>query len=170
MVNLKKHYTDLSTELLEIYPNGGKVIAYKSINYDTEDFQKIFFCASFFAKQGHTVTITPKLNATLKNPAYKIIYGNLLNTQYYGKCPDFEVNGTFYEHEGYQSSNMKKAFRNMLNHGSKQSNRIIVDDCGLTTGYMLRSIASRITIGIEIKEIWIRNGENLRLLYKTEGQ
>ena len=80
MIKRNRHYIDLSTELLENYPNGGKVIAYKSINYNTEDFHKILCCASFFAKQGNLVIITPKLNATLKNPAYRNIYGNLLNT------------------------------------------------------------------------------------------
>ena len=39
-----------------------------------------------------------------------------------------------------------------------------------TDGYMLRSIASRIALGIDIQEVWIRYDDILRLIYKTEGQ
>ena len=163
---VSRHPIDLSTEVLAILPNGGKVVVYNAIDRRTEDFRHILACATFFAKQGKQVVMPPKLDVPYKNPAYEQIFGSLRGTAYYGKCPDMLVDGVWYEHEGYTGNQAKKSFRNMCNHGSKQSARIVVDDCGLTDGYMLRSIASRLAIGIDIQEVWIRYEERLRLLYK----
>lgn len=48
---------------------------------------------------------------------YKEIYSTLAGTKYEGKCPDLNVDGEWYEHEGFVSQNPKRAFRNMLNDG-----------------------------------------------------
>lgn len=166
----KKHTTDLSIDEFARFENNGKILVYNAIDRTTVDFQRILDCAVWFAQRGKTVVMTPKMDVPYKNPAYDIIYGSLKGTAYYGKCPDFMVDGIWYEHEGYSGKNPQRSFRNMCNHGSKQSNRIIVEDCGLTDGYMLRSIASRITVGIDIQELWVKRGTKLRPLYKTEGQ
>lgn len=114
--------------------------------------------------------ITPKFNSPKNCPDYDAIYGSLKGSKYYGKCPDFSVDGKFYEHEGFNSDKPKRAFNNMLNHGLKQSDRLIIEDCGLTDGYMLRSIHGRIENGCAINEFWIKKGDDLRLLlYKTNG-
>lgn len=166
----KKHTTDLSIDEFARFENNGKILVYNAIDRTTADFQRILDCAVWFAQRGKTVVMTPKMDVPYKNPEYDIIYGSLKGTAYYGKCPDFMVDGFWYEHEGYSGKNPQRSFRNMCNHGSKQSNRIIVEDCGLTDGYMLRSIASRITVGIDIQELWVKRGTKLRPLYKTEGQ
>lgn len=166
----ERHPTDMATTVLEQYSNGGCVVVFNSIDRETDDFQRILSCAKHFAKQGKLSIMTPKLDVPYKNPAYDKIYGSLKGTPYYGKCPDLCVDGVWYEHEGFTGRFAKKSFRNMCNHGSKQSPKIIVDYCGLTDGYMLRSIASRIAVGVDIQEVWIRYGDELRLLYKTEGQ
>lgn len=166
----ERHPTDMTTTVLEQYPNGGCVVVFNSIDRETDDFQRILSCAKHFAKQGKLSIMTPKLDVPYKNPAYDKIYGSLKGTPYYGKCPDLCVDGIWYEHEGFTGCFAKKSFRNMCNHGSKQSAKIIVDYCGLTDGYMLRSIASRIAVGVDIQEVWVRYDDELRLLYKTEGQ
>ena len=168
--NVDRHHVDLTMEVMASFPNGGKVVVYNAIDRTTDDFRRILSCAKYFAQQGRSVIMTPKLNGTYKNPAYDMIYGTLKGTPYYGKCPDLSVDGIWYEHESFSGNFAKKSFRNMCNHGSKQSARIIVDYCGLTDGYMLRSIASRIAVGIDIQEVWIRYDDILRLIYKTEGQ
>ena len=168
--NTDRHQVDLTTEVVASFPNGGKVMVYNAIDRSTGDFHRILSCAKYFARQGKQVVMPPKLNVTYKNPAYDKIFGTLRGTPYYGKCPDLLVDNIWYEHEGFSGKSAKKSFRNMCNHGSKQSSRIIVDNCGLTDGYMLRSIASRITVGIDIQEVWVRYDNVLRLLYKTEGQ
>jgi len=168
--SIDKHQVDLTTELVAIFPNGGKVVVYNAIDRNTEDFQRIFSCAKYFAQQGKQVVMPPKLDVPYKNSAYDRIYGSLRGTPDYGKCPDLLVDKVWYEHEGFSGDFAKKSFRNMCNHGSKQSSRIIVDYCGLTDGYMLRSIASRIAVEIDIQEVWVRYDDVLRLIYKTEGQ
>ncbi len=55
----------------------------------------------------------------------------------------------------------------MMNHGLKQSSRLIIDCPELTDRFMLRSIQNRINIGIHIDEVWLRERSGLiRLLYK----
>ena len=88
-----------------------------------------------------------------------MIYGSLKGTPYYGKCPDLSVDGVWYEHEGFTGLKKKRSFRNMCNHGLKQSDRIIIEHCGLSDGYMLRSIGGQRKAGINISEVWIHQGE-----------
>ena len=164
-----RHPIDLSTEVVARYANGGTLTAYNSIDRDTGDFHRIRCCAEFFARQGKTVVMTPKLDVPYKNPAYDLIYGTLRGTPYYGKCPDLLVDGVWYEHEGFCGNNPKRSFRNMCNHGFRQSDRIIIEDCGLTDGYMLRSIGGQLKAGVEITEVWIHRGDDYQILFKTEG-
>ncbi len=52
----------------------------------------------------------------------------------------------------------------------KQSDRIVIEDCGLTDGYMLRSIAGQIKSGTIISEVIVHSKNGNRILYKkTEG-
>ena len=69
------------------------------------------------------------------------------------KCPDLRINGLWYEHEGFITDNPKRAFANMMAHGLKQSNRIIIDHPGLTERYIKRSICNRINYGEDIEEV-----------------
>ena len=109
--------------------------------------------------------ITPKFNSPKNCPDYDTIYSSLKGTKYYGKCPDFSVNGKFYEHEGFNSDKPKRAFNNILKHGLKQSDRLIMEHPNLTDNYMLRNIKGR---SEQISEIWLKAGDELRLLYKAE--
>lgn len=54
----------------------------------------------------------------------------------------------------------------MLNHGLKQSDRLIIDKPNLTDAYMKRIIRQRIKDGQDIEEIWIKEDSKLRILYK----
>ena len=80
--------------------------------------------------------------------------------------PDLLINGIWYKHEGFMSDNPKTAFRNMLNHGLTQSDRLIIDKPNLTDAYMKRIIRQRIKDGQDIEEIWIKEDSKLRILYK----
>ena len=84
------------------YENGGKIEVYEMVDRTTSDFKRVFACCDFFAKQGKKTLITPAfLVDTIGNPEYEAIYASLRGTQYWGKCPDFCVDGVWYEHEGY---------------------------------------------------------------------
>ena len=155
--NAGRHPIDLTTEVLVTFPNGGKVVVYNTIERNTEDFHRILSCAKFLAQQGRQVVMPPKLDVPYKNPAYDMIFGSLRGTQYYGKCPDLQVDGVWYEHEGFSSVNPKTNFSNMCRRGFRQSDRIIIERCVLTDGYMLRSIEGQMKSGIRISELWVHS-------------
>ena len=165
----REHPIDLSTEVLVRHTNGGSLTVYNSIDRTTGDFHRILSCAEYFARQGRTVVMTPKLDVPYKNPAYDLVYGTLRGTPYYGKCPDLLVDGVWYEHEGFCGSNPKRSFRNMCNHGFKQSDKIIIEGCGMSDGYMLRSIGGQIKSGVRVSEVWLHDKDNYLLLFKTES-
>jgi hypothetical protein len=158
---------DLSTEVLSRYDNGGSLTVYNSIDRTTGDFHRILLCAEFFARQGKAVVMPPKLDVPYKNPAYDLIYGSLRGTPYYGKCPDLQVDGVWYEHEGYVHLNPKTNFANMCRRGFRQSDKIIIENCELSIGYMLRSIEGQIKSGTNISEVWVHSKEDVYLIYKN---
>ena len=98
-----------------------------------------------------------------------MVFGELIGTRYYRKCPDLLVNGNFVENESYTSDQPKNAFRNMLHNGLAQSERVIIRYCGLSDGYMMRKILSKTEKGVPVSCLWIYEGNNVRILYKTEG-
>lgn len=98
---------------------------------------------------------------------YECIYGSLVGTKFEGKCPDLNIDGKWYEHEGFTTTNPAKAFGNMLKHGLKQSNRLIIDEPELSESYMKRAIHHRLAQGQDIEEIWLRRQDgSLKALYK----
>ncbi|MCL2436122.1 MAG: hypothetical protein FWD09_08335 [Lentimicrobiaceae bacterium] len=119
--------------------------------------------------KGKHCIILPK-SLHFKSQEYHDVFGKLFGSKYEGKCPDLLIDGEFYEHEGFTSKNNRKAFRNMVNRGLRQSSKIIIEDCNLTDSYMLRAILKKQRIGIEIEEVRIINQKELRLLYKAEKQ
>lgn len=140
------------------------------VNRSDSDFDRLMQVARHFAKDGSSVVLTPKMTRPPKFE-YDCVYGSLRGTRYDGKCPDLKIGEFWYEHEGFSSDNPKNAFRNMMSHGLKQSDRIIIDRPDLTDRYMYRSILGRVERGENIQEVWIREADgSLSLLYKkTDG-
>lgn len=144
----------------------GTVTINQLVNREDSDFHKLDAIASFFAReQDAEVILTPKMSRPPKFQ-YECVYGSLVGTKYEGKCPDLCINGVWYEHEGFVSDKPKRAFSNMLNHGLRQSSRIIIDRPNLTDAYMKRNINQRIKEGQVIDEIWINDDSGIRLFYK----
>lgn len=148
----------------------GKVGVHFKVDEKASDFEPVKISCEFFAKQGSETRIYPKYHATLNNDEYKKVFTKLKGTPYWGKCPDMYVDGKFYEHEGFESNtNPKKALKNMLNRGLKQSPYLIIEDCGVTDSYLKRNIKDRVVLlKQDIKEVWVRKGEKLELVYKTQ--
>ena len=132
------------------------------VNHNDSDYEKLYSIAEFFAKDGADVYLAPKMTRPGKFE-YNCIFND---AEYPPKCPDLKINGIWYEHEGFVSKDPKNAFRNMLSHGLIQSSRIIIDRPKLTEAYMKRIIHKRIKDGQNIKEIWLMEDGELRLLYK----
>ena len=144
----------------------GTVTIHTLINRNDSDFNKLNEIATFFAReQGAEVILTPQMSRPPKFK-YECVYASLVGTKYEGKCPDLCINGVWYEHEGFVSDKPKRAFSNMLNHGLRQSSRIIIDRPNLTDAYMKRNINQRVKEGQIIDEIWINDDSGIRLFYK----
>jgi len=160
---------------LKEYENGGRIDVYETVNQTTGDFKKIFACCDYFAKKGSITLITPHFNATTVNKEYEAIYASLKGTAYWGKCPDFCVDGIWYEHEGYDETkdlnDSKKrvtTFCNMVKRGLRQSDKIILEDCGVSLRYVRRNIFNRVYCENQIiSEVYFRTSEGLVLLYKN---
>ena len=78
------------------------------------------------------------------------------------------VDGVWYEHEGYSNVNPKTNFSNMMKRGLRQSNRVIMEDCGLTDGYMKRNVLVQISENQRIREVLVRKGDEIRVIFKAE--
>ncbi len=165
-------------ELLQIcYEQRDEVIQYgkgiikinRNVNRSDSDFQKLYEIAEHFAALGDEVELTPIMTRPSRFK-YECIYKDLIGTKYEGKCPDLRINGKWYEHEGYITNNPKNAFRNMLNDGLKQSNRLFIDKPNLTEAYMKRVIKDRLKNNQDILEIWIKDGTEITPLYKKSEE
>ena len=147
----------------------GSVYVHNLVSSDDSDYNKLVEVADFFARQGKEVRLTPKRKWHSEFD-YDSIYGSLKGTPYYGKCPDMQVDKVWYEHEGFVSKKPKNALRNMLNDGLVQSNRLVIDKPELTEAYIKRSIRNHISNGAVIDELWLKEGENLKLVYKKSEE
>ena len=148
----------------------GTIKIHPKVDESDSDYDKLMDVATFFAKQGKTVMLTPKMSRPPKF-RYEQIYGDLAGTGYEGKCPDLNIDGVWYEHEGFRSEDPKKALKNMLNHGLRQSARVIIEDPELSEAYIKRNIWTRIfKENQNIKEVWVHRQGELRLLYKKVGE
>ena len=158
------------------YPNGGKIDVYKLVDISASDYKNVFACCDYFAQQGAHVIIYPRFVDTIGNPIYEAIFSSLKGTQYWGKCPDFTVNGVWYEHEGYDitkdlTDRKKRAdtFCKMMKRGVKQSDRIIVEDCRVGRFFAKHIIYNRIHFEHQnINEVYIRTDNGLELLHKKQ--
>ena len=159
------------------YPNGGKIEVYRQVDKSASDFKNVFACCEYFASKGAHAIIYPRFSETVGNPLYHEIFASLQGTQYWGKCPDFTVNGVWYEHEGYDTAKdltdpQKRAdtFCWMIRRGIKQSDRVIVEDCNVGRRWAKKVIYNRVHFEKQnIKEVYIKTSGSLELLFKKEA-
>ena len=108
------------------FKNGGKLYVHPDIDKDKADYKDMKRICLQLAKMGHEVRMTPRLHC--KSEEYKQIYGSLIGTKYEKKCPDFSVDGVFYEYEGFVKPWNKKKVGHMLSHGLQQSSRVVINN------------------------------------------
>lgn len=136
------------------------------IDKESPDYDSLKKVAEELVKAGFKdVTLTPDMSRPSAFD-YDCFYSELRGTKYDGKCPDIKANGVFYEVEGYNTNNPKRALSNMLSRGLKQSDRVIIDEVDLTDTFIKRCIRQRIIDGDNISEVWMREGSGIRLIYK----
>lgn len=149
------------------YPSGGKIWLMMGLESTGSDYDDIIAIATILAERGHEVKVLHAVH--YKDPLYREVFGELIGTRYYRKCPDLLVDGEFIEYESYTSEQPKNAFRNMLHKGLVQSDIVILRQCNLTDGYMMRALQGYIQNGHSISKVMLFDGTNVRTLYKTEG-
>lgn len=168
LIDKFKHKTSYKPNVIKEYESGGKIISSNLVDVNSNDYQRVLQCCEYFAKLGHETEILPRFNAPLKNESYKKIFKNIKHTDFWGKCPDFRVGTTFYEHEGFESTN--KAIQKMLKRGVKQSTYLIIDDDNSTNNFIKKVINFRIKQGQIINEVWkLKQNKQLELIYKNEN-
>ena len=153
-------------KVVKEYPNGGKITISNLVNTEGSDYERVYNCCDFFAKQGKETTILPRFNSPLRNELYQQLYADLQGTPYWGKCPDFKVGNKLYEHEGFlgdaNTLSFKEAFKkatHMLGKGIKQSDKVVIDYTPCDYDSVIRTIEERIKSGQIISEVWVlRNG------------
>ena len=153
--------------LYKQYRSGGKIWLMLGLDTAGSDYEDILAIANCLADSGHEVKVLHAVH--YKDPLYREVFGELIGTRYYRKCPDLLVDGCFVEYESFRSDRPKNAFRNMLHNGLAQSDMIIIRDCHLTDGYMVQQICGQMQYGVPVSVVWVFNGETVRLLYNTEG-
>lgn len=146
--------------------NGGSLYIHQDVEKDKTDYKDMKRICLQFAKTGHEVRMTPRLH--YRSEEYKKIYGSLTGTKFEKKCPDFYVDGVFYEYEGFAKPWNKKKIRNMISHGLKQSDRIVINNTkGCSDRYLRKAIVARLRFPeIKVSEVWVYEKGNVRLFYK----
>ncbi len=150
----KKQFESLVVEkTTKNFKGGGKLIQSNLVDKKSKDYNDLLVCCNHFAKLGKTAEILPRIN--FKSPLYKEFFGDFIGTPFEGKCPDFSIDGIFYELEGFDKLT-KNTLSNMFKRGLKQSTRIVLMDDGSKINHILKVINYRIKKeGQKIDEVWI---------------
>lgn len=152
-------------EIIQTHENGGFIKVHVLVDKNANDYKKVVDCCNHFSVQGEGTYVLPDIkNSETTN--YKRIFGELIGTMYERKCPDFRVGKLFYEHEGFTTTNKKRALSNMLSRGLDQSSRIVIDDAGHNERYLKKRVFDRVKEGQKIDEVWLLKDRNLNLIYK----
>ena len=153
--------------LYKQYPSGGTIWRMLGFDETGTDYNDILAVAECLAENGHEVKILHAVH--YRDPLYRKVFGELIGTRYYRKCPDLLVDGEFVELESYTSNQPKNALRNMLHNGLAQSDRVIIRHCNLTDGYVIQQVRGQIQNGVPVLGIWVFDGKKVKVIYNTEG-
>ena len=152
------------------YPSGGTIWLMPGLEASGSDYKDIIAIAKCLAMNGHEVKILRAIH--YKDPLYKLVYGNLIGTRYYRKCPDILVDGNFYEYESYDRPFKSRKISHMLKRGAEQANRIIIDNNkGASDRFIINMIENRLkdrTFRGDIEEVYLYEKGEVRLLFKKK--
>ena len=156
-----------SNESLYLYLKteaAGEVWLSKELDFSKEETKDLLTIATCFARIGCVVLIPNPVH--FRSESYQTIFGRLMGTRYERKCPDLLIDDAFYEYESYSRPWNKRKLSNMLSHGLRQSDRVIIDGRGgVPIRQILRSIRLRQNINSYITEIWVYDGTGVLQIY-----
>lgn len=147
------------------FANGGVLYIHPLLDRKKPDFDAVKTIGRQFAKDGHEVKMAPAVH--YKSEEYRKIYSSLIGTEYERKCPDLEIDGRFYEFEGFVKPWKKGKVKRMFSHGLIQAPNLIIDNTrGCSDRYLRRHLLAKKNIGTRIEEVWIYEKGRIRLFYK----
>ena len=157
--------------LYKQYPNGGKVLIMDTLETIGSDYKDIIVIAKYLAKRGHEVIVLHAVH--YKDPLYREVYGELIGTRYYRKCPDLLVDGHFYEYESYDRPFNSRKISHMLKRGAEQASRIIIDNNkGASDRFIINMIEKRLkdqNFRGNIEEVYVYEKGMVRLIFKKKA-
>lgn len=156
--------------LYKSYKNGGAVYLMSGLDRTVRDYYDLISIACWFAKNGHQVKVLAPIH--FKDPLYRVVFGGLVGSMYYRKCPDLLIDNNYYEYESYERPFKSRKISHMIKRGALQANRIIIDNNkGASDRFILNMILKRVNdiyfLG-EIDELLVYEKGNIRKLYKKK--
>ena len=134
------------------------------------DYNDLISIACCFANIGKEVKVLSPIH--YKDPKYHEVFGALIGTEYYRKCPDLLVDGEFYEYESYERPFEMEKVERMITRGAKQSSDIVIDIReSLATRKVVNNKIERLkgqkSFKSTITTVWIFDGEKVEMVYKN---
>lgn len=152
----------------------GSVLVMAGLDRTTSDYTDLISIACCLARGGHEVKVLASTH--YKDPVYREVFGELIGTAYYRKCPDFLVDGIFFEYESYQRPFKAHKISHMIKRGAEQAQHIIIDNNkGASDRYIINMIVKRLNDKCfrgEINELYVYEKGKIRCLFhnkKAEG-
>lgn len=153
------------------YSNGGIVRLMSGLSKVSPDYRDIISIACSLAREGHKVHVLASVH--YKDPLYRIVYGTLIGTQYYRKCPDLLVDGVFYEYESYVRPFRSNKISHMLKRGAEQARHIIIDNNkGASDRFIVNMIVKRLNdkhFKGEIETVYVYEKGHIRQIFKKKA-
>ena len=156
--------------LYKQFSGKGSVYVMVGLDKTSSDYNDLLSIACCFAKKGKTVKVLSSLH--YKDTRYRDIYGPLIGTIYYRKCPDLLIGDEYYEYESYERPFKAKKISHMIKRGAEQSDRIIIDNNkGASDRYIINMVLKRITDKFfqkKIQELYVYEKGAVRRLYHNK--
>lgn len=153
--------------LYKHFSGKGYVYLMAGLDKTNSDYNDLLSIACYFAKKGKTVRVLSTIH--YKDTKYRDVYGPLIGTMYYRKCPDLLIDDEFYEYESYERPFKAKKISHMIKRGAEQSDRIIIDNNkGASDRYIINMVLKRISDKFfrkEIQELYVYEKGAVRRLY-----
>ena len=137
----------------------------------SSDYNDLISIACCFAKNGKDVNILSPIH--YKDPKYHELFGALIGTEYYRKCPDLLVDGVFYEYESYEHPFEMEKIERMITRGAKQSRDIVIDisESSATKRVVndkIQRLKMQKSFQSTIDSVWVYDGETVEIVYKNK--
>lgn len=156
--------------LYKSFPNGGSVHLMSGLDKSSPDYDDLLSIACLFAKEGKAAKVLSPIH--YKDPKYHEVFGSLIGTMYYRKCPDLLIDGIFYEYESCEPPFETGKLERMIARGSKQACDIVIDvrEMSVTNKRIngkIQRLREQKSFEGTINSVWIYDGAKVDLVYKT---